>query len=173
MSPDVSCGRDVVAVAGVSGSVRSGLARLRRLPVRERLATLHLLALAGLVEVGVRLVPLPRLARSLGLALGADRVAPPAGARVLNGAGLTARERRQVRAVRRLMSRWSLAPGPCLREALLLGHVLRRHGPVLRLGVAHVGGALAGHAWVEVRGAVVGGSDPFLPLSGSADGSPA
>ncbi|WP_250447386.1 lasso peptide biosynthesis B2 protein, partial [Actinotalea sp. C106] len=43
--------------------------------------------------------------------------------------------------------------GTCLRQSLLLAHLLRHRDPVLRVGVAKVDGAVRAHAWIEIDGA--------------------
>ncbi|WP_176980803.1 lasso peptide biosynthesis B2 protein [Paramicrobacterium humi] len=57
--------------------------------------------------------------------------------------------------------------GTCLRRAIVGGYLLRRHSPVLRIGVAKSGGTIEAHAWVEVDGVSLDpeGSDRYLVLS--------
>ena len=51
----------------------------------------------------------------------------------------------------------------CLRRSLVMGHVLRRHDPVLRIGVRRTDGGFSAHAWVEVAGeAVEAGAEEYL-----------
>ena len=51
----------------------------------------------------------------------------------------------------RLLRRRPFNP-TCLRRALLGGYVLRRHAPVVRIGVAKTDKLVLAHAWVEVDG---------------------
>ncbi|MGH8933265.1 MAG: lasso peptide biosynthesis B2 protein [Egibacteraceae bacterium] len=73
----------------------------------------------------------------------------------------TDREQRQIDAARRVIRRWSIAPSPCLREALVLGHLLRRRQPRLCIGVMRRGEAIAAHAWLEVQGSEIGKDEQF------------
>jgi len=102
-------------------------------------------------EVGVRLVPLPRLARWVGAPLGTEPAVAPR-----PHPSLRASERRRVQLAQAIGRRWPFADGPCLRQAVVAGRALRRHGPVLRIGAALDGGAVVGHAWLEVGGLEIG-----------------
>lgn len=139
--------------------------------VRRRLlalsALVHTLAVAAVLEVALRTLPLPRIARALGvaLALDAEEAPRPDPPKLL----LTPAERRRLRAVDRVMRHWRLSPGICLRQALLAGYHLRRHGPRLHLGVRRFEGAFGAHAWLDVAGAVLGGQEGFEPLVGLDD----
>jgi transglutaminase superfamily protein len=144
-----------------SSSWRMAFLRVVRLPVRDQLATFRVLALAAVVEIAVRTLPLPRLARWLGIAL----VPPARSVRPLYSLNET--ERRQVRAVERVLRRWSIAPGPCLRKALVMGYFLRRHKPVLRIGVMRRNGLVLAHAWLDFGEISINTGEqhqPFAPL---------
>lgn len=113
-----------------------------------------LLTAAG-VEIGIRCLPLPTVARLAGVALATD--VPSRDAPAL---ALTARERRAVRWAGAVMRRWPLGTGVCLRRSLVIGRFVRRLRPVLRLGVTRHGEVIGAHAWLEVPGAVnIGGRD--------------
>jgi hypothetical protein len=145
-----------------NSSWRTAFLRFGRLPVRDQLTTFRVLALAAVVEAAVRTLPLPRLARWLGIAL----VAPARSATPLRP--LDEAERRQVRAVERVMRRWSIAPGPCLRKALVMGYFLRRHEPVLRIGVMRRNGLVLAHAWLDFGDVSINTGEqhqPFAPLA--------
>lgn len=131
---------------------------LRFIPLREWPEIVAVALVAAGVEVGVRTVPLPRLARLVGVPLdtGAHR-ARPAGLR----GEPSARTRRQLRATRRVMRHWPYGD-TCLRHALVLGQRLRRLSPSLRVGVAKVDGEVRAHAWLEVDGGVLD------PIGGAA-----
>lgn len=126
-------------------------------------AIVRCVALAALVEVAVRLAPLPRAARLMGLALDfSEPMAAPSSA--APSPRLSAREERDVRATLRVMRRWPFTSSACLRQALVLGHVLRGRRPVLRLGVGGADDRVTGHAWIEVEGTSIGADDAYLPL---------
>lgn len=146
-----------------AGSVRAKAATFRRLPAREQLTTIRALLTVAVVEVGVRIMPLPRLAALLGVHLDSsdpDRGGPAATRPVR----LSPTERRQLRVLRRVMRNWLLAPGPCLRESLVLGHFWRRRHPSLRIGVAKLGRGLGAHAWLVVDGVPLGAQESFQAL---------
>jgi hypothetical protein len=129
---------------GLGGRLRRGL----RLPPRELLTTVHAVVVLGVVEMLIRWVPLPRLARLLGIRvnLGPART----DAQQLPLEQLPPRARRELRCTRRVADVWPLSKGPCLRRSLVAGHLLRRHHPAVRLGVAGTGTALVAHAWLEI-----------------------
>lgn len=129
-----------------------------KLPSRTALAALSVAdwreivvasLVAVVVEVGVRTRPLPDLARHLGVPLSTDPL-PPA----TTPARASARTVHQVRLVGRVMRHW---PGgdTCLRHCLVLGSRLRRHDPVLRVGVARFDGVVKAHAWLDLDGRVL------------------
>jgi hypothetical protein len=126
--------------------------RFTRLPPRERRTTVHALATLLLVELTIRWVRLPELAERLGVELHAHSPTqePPLGASGMNDVDLPESLARARRSVARLMTIWPLGAGPCLRESLVLGHLVRDQRPVLRLGVARSGRRPRAHAWIEV-----------------------
>lgn len=135
--------------------------RLRRL-LRELPATFAALGLAVVVEVGLRTGPLPALARRLGVPLaGRDG----AGASAPGDAALSQRDRRQVRATRRVMRRWPFGD-TCLRQALVSGHLLRHLDPALHVGVAKIDGEIRAHAWLVIDGGIL---DPLAAASSYLD----
>jgi hypothetical protein len=113
------------------------------------------------VELVVRRERLPQLAERFGVRLA------PAGAPALSGTSIApapaAELPREVALARRCVARvvaiWPLGAGPCLRESLTLGSLLRGHDPLLRLGVARHGERIRAHAWVEIDGVAV--NDPL------------
>lgn len=126
----------------------SVFARLRRDPASRHLA--RAAATAAVIEIAVRTVPLTRLAVAVGapVELGAarDESIDP---RIVLGPADAAR----LRATRIVMRRWPFgARGPCLREALVAGRLLRHRRPRIALGAGRdARGALA-HAWLVVDG---------------------
>jgi Transglutaminase-like superfamily len=133
--------------------------RLRRLPPREILTTLRVAVVIVVVEVLIRWVSLPRLSRLLGVPVDLrprqdQREQLPLGE-------LPDRARRQLRCTRRVADAWPFSHGPCLRRALVGGHLLREFKPSVRLGVAATGDELLAHAWLEIDGRPLEAVDRF------------
>jgi hypothetical protein len=144
-------------VAGTIPSPGTASGRLRRtrftgqqrIPVRALLTGLHAVAVLAVVEALVRWVTLPRLARMLDVRID---LSPSSPTTPLQLCELPPRSARQVRCTQRVADVWPLSKGPCLRRSLVIGHLLRRHHPAIRLGVAGAGDELVAHAWVEIDG---------------------
>ena len=140
------------------------------------------------VEAGIRLTDVSRLARIMHVPLVAE---PSDGSSPLEGtvssvdpavvgfdadaeaiAALSIKEQRLYVASMWVLDRW-LYDGTCLRRALVTGYFLRRHGPRLRLGLIDDGET--SHAWIEADGHAFNA----VPVSGSftrtwgEDGAPA
>lgn len=129
------------------------LQRCRAMPRAQCALLFRAVAIAGFVELGLRTLPLPVLGRCLGI-----RVVrrPRAGrARATAPADAVADAVRVVDAIYRRRPR----AGRCLRRALVLGALLGRYGPALRIGVAKRETEFSAHAWVEVSGMLM----PDLP----------
>ncbi len=126
----------------------SRLHRLSRLPPREILTTLHAVAVLAVVEMLIRWVSLPRLSRMLGIRVNLAPVRSELEQFRIDE--LSPRDRRQLRCTRRVADVWPLSKGPCLRRSLVAGHLLRRHHPAIRLGVAGRGDDVLAHAWLEI-----------------------
>ncbi|MHB8682278.1 MAG: lasso peptide biosynthesis B2 protein [Acidimicrobiales bacterium] len=134
--------------------------RLLRVPARA-VALGWVLGWLAVVEIGLRVVSLPSLARVVGVALEAE----PSTSKAVSPPRLRAGERRRLLALQRVTPRWPFGPGPCLRQSLVAGRILRRHRPTLLLGAMPDGDTLTAHAWLEVVGfGVVGDDSGFLPL---------
>ena len=134
--------------------------RVPRVRLVEVPALLTALAVALVVEVGLRLTTLPRLARLLGAPLtvdGLDVYADTSTPRFV----MPGRAALRLRASRRVLRHWPFGD-TCLRQALVGGALLRRYGPVLQLGVAKMDGDVRAHAWLVVGGTVV---DPLRAVS--------
>ncbi|MFA5787056.1 MAG: lasso peptide biosynthesis B2 protein [Actinomycetota bacterium] len=168
------------------GSVRKFL----RLSVADKMGIIRVALTAIAVDVGIRLVPLPRLAGILGVSVGTggggvsvatgscgSRVGAAHKARGCDGvnhveagveagsgvgAGAPALTAQERRALRTVAAVFRLWPerGRCLRESLVLGNALRHRRPLLRIGMAREGGELRGHAWLEIDGVAL---DPDAP----------
>lgn len=138
-------------------------------PIREFPAVVVALGVLVVVEIGLRTTTLPRLARVLGVPLGADTdtapVESPPGRLVL-----THRDRVRLRATRRATRRWPFGD-TCLRRALVSGRLLRPRRPTLHLGVALVDGDVAAHAWLVMDGHSLdpAGSASFVRLGPIAE----
>jgi transglutaminase superfamily protein len=138
--------------------VRQLIATTRRRSKRAALLPV-VVAKMCLVEVAVRMLPLPKVSGFMGVPLDSTTdqaaVGPPL--------DLSRWQRGQLLTLMPVAAHWPFADGPCLRQALVTGHILRRYEPVLRLGVSNKD-ALQAHAWVEVRGRVVGDVGEYTPL---------
>lgn len=122
----------------------------------DRNRVLKVAAMTAVVEVGLRTLGVATLARALGVTV----VPSERGLRAqpvldLEEVGQT------VRAVdfvfRRMPTR-----GLCLRRSLVLGALLRAHGPELKIGVAPGPHTIRAHAWVQL------GGSPLPELEGSS-----
>lgn len=136
------------------------LRRVRRVPPRELLTTFRAGLVLACVEAVIRLTPLPRLAVWCGVEL--DLTPRADGVRPLCVDELAERDQRALRATRRATAIWPFCNGPCLRRALVGGHLLRRLDPAVRLGVAaDTDLAVRAHAWLEVQGRPLEDVDEF------------
>lgn len=127
-----------------------GVGGVLRLPPAEWATTARAIVVIVFVEVLVRPIPLDRLARLLGVRVD---LTPSATVKAkLPLRELPGRARRQIRCARRVARAWPFSDGPCLRESLVTGHLLRRHAPALRIGVGKDGDNLLAHAWLEIGG---------------------
>jgi transglutaminase superfamily protein len=113
------------------------------------------------VEVSIRALPLDRVSRMLGVPLNSSDELLPAGSQQMK---LTGWQRGQLRTLEPVAAHWPFSDGPCLRQSLVAGRVLRGHDPVLRLGV-NLQDGLQAHAWVEVDGYQLGQSNNFTVLT--------
>lgn len=111
---------------------------------RSRRCVLRAALAAGVVELGLRTLPLPSLAHLLGITI-SDR------GPTVRPAIPTEDWTSMLRCVDALFRRYP-RQGRCLRRALVLGNLLRHHGPVLRLGVAAHPRGVSAHAWIEIGG---------------------
>lgn len=111
------------------------------------LLTMKWLVALATVEAGLRLLPLPRLCRILGVQLDLESEVSAGGVwPVPQMYGRT------VRAVFRATSWWPFGD-TCLRRCLLLARALHAFQPVIRIGVRRGhDGAFSAHSWLEVAG---------------------
>jgi hypothetical protein len=138
---------------------------VRRVPIREWPALLAALGVASAVEIGLRTMPLPTLARRLGVPLALEgQEAPepvelgrtPGGRPALPDDVLL-----RLNAAARVMRHWPFGD-TCLRSALVSGRRMRELRPALRVGVTKDAGTIKAHAWLEVSGMSL---DPLAPLA--------
>jgi len=102
---------------------------------------------ALVVEIGLSISTVPRVARLLGIRIASDTAAVPSGT-VPDAEWI---HRRSVE-VHRVLRRWPFG-NTCLRRALVLGQRIRRLDPVLVIGVRHdEASQLSAHAWLVVGG---------------------
>jgi Transglutaminase-like superfamily len=130
---------------------RSGTLRLARRgsrAVRVLITTAHAVGVLAVVELLIRWVSLPRLSRMLGVRVNLQPSRP--GAERMRFGELPARARRQLRCTWKVADVWPFSRGPCLRRALVGGHLIRGLHPAVRLGVAGSGDTLVAHAWLEI-----------------------
>lgn len=136
--------------------------RWGRLQWEEQRETLMALWVALVVELGVKWLPLPTIARLLGVQFEMSETAPAVVAPVHFPHWATVR----LRGVGRVLKRWPDAT--CLRRSLVVSQRLRPLTPKLRIGVRRDGGPLEAHAWVEVGGVSLDSEAAgFGPLSAS------
>ena len=136
-----------------SSSARDRLRAVRVTASRvtlELVTTVYAALVLAVVEATIRWVPLPTL--SSGLRCPVDLSPSVGGAAIASSHELGRRARRELRCAQRVADAWPLSHGPCLRRALVGGHLLRRFGTRVRLGTYDDGGSLAAHAWLEIDG---------------------
>ena len=131
----------------------TGRRRWRRL-ARELPETVAAGVVAVVVELGLRVTTLPKLARLLRVQL--DPAMTGAGGDLMQGSATTLSESdcRRVRSTQRVLRRWPFGD-TCLRQALVSGTLLRHRQPVLHLGVAKIDGAIKAHAWLDIGGGIL------------------
>jgi hypothetical protein len=128
------------------GRVSGLLRRARRLSWGDLWETGIALFLAVVIEVGLRTVRLPRLARMLGVPLQVGDSAVAGSAPIT----LPPWARNRLQGAARVLRRSPY--DTCLRQSLIAGQRLRRLNPSLRLGVRRDGNEILAHAWIEIDG---------------------
>jgi Transglutaminase-like superfamily len=84
---------------------------------------------------------------------------------------LSPAESRAIHAAEVVFRNYPFGRASCLRRSLVLGSLLHRHRPVLRLGAVRSGVHLEAHAWLEVAGIPIlddAPVDQFAPLTNGA-----
>lgn len=139
----------------------SVLARLRRDPAGRHLA--QAVVTAAVVEVALRLVALPRLAAAVGAPI---HLGSAEGGHTDPASVLGAADAPRLRATQIVMRRWPWGDrGPCLRQALVAGRMLRHRRPRLALGAGRDARGTLGHAWLLVDGVALDADAPrWTPL---------
>lgn len=147
----------------MSGRRRAlNLGRLGRVERRDWPTVLVTVAVAFGVEVGLRTIRLPILARLVGAPLSAAATEPSRPPAELD---LPADAIRRVQIGARILRYWPFDE-KCLRRSLVCGWHIRRLEPRLVVGVAVVNGEIKAHAWLTVHGVSLdpSGSASFAPL---------
>jgi hypothetical protein len=128
--------------------MRGNLDRLRRVRPRDLSELAAILVVSLRVERGLRRMPLPDLARQLGVPLvGFGEVAPDR-----EHAPIPAWARRRAGLVALVMGHWP-AGGTCLRRSLVTGNRLAELGPQLVVGVRSSDvQQIQAHAWLRIAG---------------------
>lgn len=124
--------------------------RARRLPPRDLLTTLRAAIVLTAVESTIRWVTLPRLSRALGVRLELQPGAASSSQVPLDELPLSAR--RSLEAAQRVTRHWPFCSGPCLRSALVGGHLIRDLAPAIRIGIGARDAGIGAHAWIEIDG---------------------
>ncbi|MGI8457568.1 MAG: lasso peptide biosynthesis B2 protein [Propionibacteriaceae bacterium] len=131
-----------------------------RVRVRQWPAVLHVVGLWAVVELGLRVSSLPRLAATLGvpLALSVPEI---------DDAPRPRWEQAELDAMSLALKVLRRRPfdGTCLRRSLVVGHLIRHRAPRLCLGAKKIAGQVSAHAWLEIDRAFVDVEEPdsFVP----------
>jgi transglutaminase superfamily protein len=140
------------------------LRRLRELSTGELLVLLQLVLFALLARMALMFVALPQIAQLLSWGANHRLLAclPAFHGRY---------EPHRLARLADLAARATRADGPCLLRSILLLWLLKARGeqPELLIGINKDNGKLNSHAWIEIKGIVMGDSmamirrfDPFL-----------
>lgn len=121
------------------------LRRINR-PLADCVAFARGLWALTVAQLGIAFERVPVSATLLGLSF----TEPTPSGRAPSGSDLA----RAARVARRLASALG-ARNYCLRHSLILGHLLRAHGPALRIGVRRAAGSIEAHAYIEIGGAAI------------------
>lgn len=139
-----------------------------RAPAGDRRIRTRALVVLLCVEVAIRWAKLPTMTRVLGIRFepSLDGHAEPTHAASHDvGPREPDVERARATAVG-LLRRWPLGTGPCLRESLVLGRLLRTREPQLRLGIERApSGVVRAHAWIEVDERPVNDPLGYIPFA--------
>ena len=138
-----------------------------RLPLPDLFTTLHAGVVIVLVEATCGVFRCPGSAGCS--ASGSTSLRRPPDAERIRIRDLPPRAARQMRCTRRVADAWPFSQGPCLRRALVAGHLLRDLDPPLRLGF----GQLRRQGCSPTRGltprSAAGGHRELQPLPADAD----
>ena len=140
-------------------------AALRALGIKGWIGALRITMTLVMIEAGLRTTRISTLAALAGCHLDlAEADARSGGDPCVHDLRYTATERRELAVAARVMRHW-LFPPTCLRRALIVGHILRRRGPRLRVGVTKSDGVVSAHAWLLVDGAQLDFQPQFRHLA--------
>jgi hypothetical protein len=137
-----------------------------RLPPRELATTARVVVVMSVVELLIRWVPLPRLTRLLGVRVD---LGPSGSERAqVSLDDMPPRARRQLVCTRRVADAWPLSRGPCLRRALVGGHLIRELDPAIRIGTSDGADGIVAHAWLELDDRALETVDGFTPFQAAS-----
>lgn len=137
--------------------------RLRR-RVRVAAEVFRALGPMTLIEISLRTSDLTTTCRRFGVGCDLESATPPPA----EVAVLPRTTRAAVHASLAVVARWP-AGDTCLRQCLLIGHRLRRLGPVLRIGVRRDDkGVFSAHSWLEIDGRSLDPTASGFSVLGSA-----
>jgi hypothetical protein len=143
-------------------SVRRALRALVRLSPLEAYFLVKVACLFVLAELAVRVTSLDRAAGLFGVRLAFDDA--PVMPLPSEPIPLTEAERLSMRSVSRISPRVYGPTRGCLRRSLVVGRVLRRLEPVMRLGAQRREEALVVHAWVDINGFRLDAEPDLMPF---------
>ncbi len=141
-------------------TLRRGLRAFLHLGWTDRLDVLRIVAVASVVEIGLRAMNLRALARLLRVSVdfhSTEVGAPP-------DEPLPVVVLHRIRLVRTALAYSPTGP-TCLRTSLVCARLLRSFQPTIRIGVARVEGEVKAHALVELAGRSIDpGAAEFAPI---------
>ena len=121
------------------------------------------------VESVIRFVPIRSLGHRLGVPVDLEPTVEQSDRLPLRQ--LSPRAQQQLRCTRRVADVWPFSQGPCLRRALVGGHLVRRLDPRIRLGVTSSDDGLLAHAWLEIDGRPLEAVDDFARFGRRSEGT--
>lgn len=136
---------------------------LFRLSVRDFSQIAALVAVASIVEIGLRFVRVDKLATMLGATIGNGEPTATS-VSVVSQDDRTLAEQELLKNLDRVMRRW-IGGDTCLRRALVAAVFLRPRNPVLYFGTRQTDGEFAAHAWLDANGIVVNDPGDWVPLT--------
>lgn len=121
-----------------------------------------------LADLGLRVLGLERVLRCVGARGSWQHADPVAPERATTLADIGRARLMLIGVVMRRRAIWTRTDGPCLRQAVLVSALLRRHHPVVHLGLKGSEGAPMAHAWVTVGQVRIDYDPSYSSFVGSA-----